>query len=122
MGLSPVGGGVERVTFNISRELCRRNINIYVAYWNKESDDGQNYDGIYKGIICQPLIDKQAIKRLKDFILSHDIEIIVNQRAENVRITKKLYKLKLNYILFYICVQQHQGMGVIIQIIVFLLL
>ena len=95
MGLSPVGGGVERVTFNISRELCRRNINIYVAYWNKESDDGQNYDGIYKGIICQPLIDKQAIKRLKDFILSHDIEIIVNQRAENVRITKKLYKLKL---------------------------
>ena len=38
MGLSPVGGGVERVTFNISRELCRRNINIYVAYWNKESD------------------------------------------------------------------------------------
>lgn len=70
MGLSPVGGGVERVTFNISRELCRRNINIYVAYWNKESDDGQNYDGIYKGIICQPLIDKQAIKRLKDFILS----------------------------------------------------
>ena len=53
MGLSPVGGGVERVTFNISRELCRRNINIYVAYWNKESDDGKNYDGIYKGIICQ---------------------------------------------------------------------
>ena len=36
------------------------------------------------------LIDKQAIKRLKDFILSHDIEIIVNQRAENVRITKKI--------------------------------
>lgn len=91
-GLAPVGGGIQRVTYNISKELSSRNINCYVAYWNKESSNIKNC--YYKDAIHLPLINKKSLDQLTQYILKNNISVIINQCAENRTITKSLYRVK----------------------------
>lgn len=93
-GLSPIGGGVERVTYNISKELRRRGFNIYVSYWYKERKDSVIFDSCYAKMVCVPLVSKSAICKLLDFVIENKIDVIINQCAENINITKSLYCIK----------------------------
>lgn len=91
-GLAPVGGGIQRVTYNISKELCCRNINCYVAFWNKESLNTKLC--YYKDTIYLPLINKESRRELARYIRKNHITVVVNQCAENKTITQYLYAVK----------------------------
>lgn len=76
--LAPSHGGMERVTYVLSKELTRRGYDIYAIHTNNQPDDKSLYSH-YKGLYQGDSIRLEDIPGIIEFIKRNRIEIFLNQ-------------------------------------------
>lgn len=76
--LNPSSGGIERVTYILSRELTLRGYDIYAIHINSLSGDSSLYSH-YKGLHQGNASRLEDISKIIEFIKENHIEIFLNQ-------------------------------------------
>lgn len=76
--LDPSSGGIERVTYILSKELSHRKYDIYAIHINNLPDDSNLYSH-YKGLHQGNAARLEDISKIIEFIKENHIEIFLNQ-------------------------------------------
>ena len=90
ISLRPSSGGIERVTYMLSEELVKKGHNCFACYWREEHDQAESQH--YSSILKEERFDRDSRARVCNFIQQHNIEIVINQFAED----KEVYNLMLS--------------------------
>ena len=97
--VSPLRGGVERVTFILFNEFIKRGHNCYIISRNKSMKGDVLLEGQYS-LLENNVNNKENIDFVSDFIERNNIEIIINQSHHQdilqlCKLMKDRYKCKL---------------------------
>ena len=94
-GVSPFAGGVQRVSYNVAKQLKGEN-NTYVCYMTDEKYS-PDYDEAFSDHINIQDHSSVSHKRLLEFIRLHRITSIINQSGFSKEDTAFLHGIKLEY-------------------------
>ena len=76
--LDPSNGGIERVSYILSKELARRGYHIYAIHIDKLPSDKNIYEH-YEGLCCGNAEKTSDIPDIIEFVKENHIEIFLNQ-------------------------------------------
>ena len=94
-GLTPFTGGVQRVSYNIAKQLKGEH-STYVCYTTNEEYKSA-YNEAFTGHINIKYLNSASHKSLLEFIKSNRISVIINQCGCELEHTSFLYGVKQEY-------------------------
>lgn len=100
-GINPLKGGVQRVSYNIAKQLKLQGDKVYAVY---KDDDAftENLRNAFEDCLKINSLDDSAFIKLVKFSRTCKVNIIINQCGFSISDTKFLSKLKKNVISDYI--------------------